>query len=55
VTDIVLLTLTAGFFGCCALLIRACDGIIGPDGPTPSDGLQPETADDEAERAGVSR
>lgn len=34
-TDLVLLLLTIGFFALCTLLVRACDGIIGPD---PQDG-----------------
>ena len=31
VTDIVFLILTIGFFALCAVLVKACDGIIGED------------------------
>jgi hypothetical protein len=30
--DLLVLATLAAFFGCCVLLIRGCDRIIGPDG-----------------------
>lgn len=41
--DLVFVLITVGFFALMVLLVRACDHIIGPDGPGLVDG----------ERAGV--
>jgi hypothetical protein len=36
--DLVLLAVVVGFFALMVLLVRACDHIIGPDGPYLLDG-----------------
>lgn len=53
--DIAFLIVTAGFFGLAALLIRGCDGIIGPDTTSPSDAPTGEAIVDEADRVDAAR
>ena len=40
--DLVFVLIAVGFFALMVLLVRACDHIIGPDGPDLVDGDRPE-------------
>lgn len=66
--DLLLLATVVGFFAAMVLLIRACDGVLGPEprglhpggdavvagGALPDDGAGRATGDDGADRAGVA-
>lgn len=44
--DLVFLATTVGFFASMILLVRACDHVIGPDGPDLVDGGHPAPSDE---------
>jgi len=47
-TDLLFVLIVCGFFGVAALLVRACDRIIGPDEAVVSAADQPDEPDEVA-------
>jgi hypothetical protein len=53
--DLLFILIVAGFFALMALLVRACDHIIGPDELAPGVGATDEQSTDVAIEQGVTR